>query len=674
MMLRWIIERLFGDDNPEASAIACLTAMVGIFSGYALFLLWWEDVEKGESARTFVWALLAAAAMSLAFEFLRGVIEGKKHPWTRSRIISTVVMLAGFELFIIAIHDTVQLNIPTLVSVAGYVYGDQFGSGAQQGANLVALGCLWLLVALIIVFKLRKFVTHWPYPNSSAETGKSLSEHMSHMAPDLWRGAKTGLRAGAVWGPVSAGVYVILLRGYFIAETIHNCKLSGGNDCELSWTDWIKQGQSLHLPQMLLPFFAVPTAVVGWAAAQLGPIGAVVAIVALTAVVGTLVSKENRPLAMCVPAVAVFLLLCGPILADRGARLNLIYLFWMSVVVWGVPATLLGFLAPFLRRPARHPSVWGFVGCAAAAVLMLVTVARFQSGAARGEVFLLVAATIALLGSAVLLFLRGWSEEFWLSVALSIGMIIWGTTGLLSAVNLLAMQKLTHSLVGVELGAPAPSEALWAILHESSMNVYSFSGFTCKPLGDPSDSVILGPMILYGNLDCLRQFDENRIAAVDHAKEILRGTTPGTQISEVTARIARIDAVRTSVTLSKNDLATIDAITRKNPDAMSQCAGQPGQNIDQNHAPDLLFADLKRFDSDSHVSDAKLEIDRPCIVHQLLANFDELERTREYLVAQRNDLQLAQAQHLELTMTSSLGFWLTIGLLAIWRLTRPDPD
>jgi hypothetical protein len=66
--------------------------------------------------------------------------------------------------------------------------------------------------------------------------------------------------------------------------------------------------------------------------------------------------------------------------------------------------------------------------------------------------------------------------------------------------------------------------------------------------------------------------------------------------------------------------------------------------------------------------------DRASVVQQVSADFSALEHEQKCLEAQRDGLQLVQAEHLELTMTSSLGFWVTIGLLAIWRLTHPDPD
>ena len=129
----------FGDEDVWTYVIAGLTATLGILSGYALYVLWWEQEEKGESGWIFALALAAAAVMSFAFEILRGAIEGNEHPWSRSRVIGTVVMLAAFELFIIAAHGAVEMY-RDLAKIAGFIFGEQFADTVGPVGNLVALG------------------------------------------------------------------------------------------------------------------------------------------------------------------------------------------------------------------------------------------------------------------------------------------------------------------------------------------------------------------------------------------------------------------------------------------------------------------------------------------------------------------------------------------------------
>ena len=386
--------------------------------------------------------------MSLAFEFLRGIIEGAEHPWTFSRVLTTIIMLAAFELFIISIHDSAELHIATFVSVAGYVFGEQFGQNVGAGTNLAALGGLWLWVALIVVFKLRTFITKWPYPDSHPEPAGSLGQYVSEMRHDLLRGAKTGFWAGVWWAPVSAILYVVVLRVYFLVGNIHTT--------QPAMEDLLPSSNLHGLPWDLL-YGTTMIALLG--AKYFGPVGIFLGIFAVTLIVCALSSKENRAGVAIIPALSFVIVCCVPIIANSSARGDVYYLYFMSAVIWGIPATLLGLLAPLLRRPANHPSVWGLVASVSAGVMMLVTIARFNSGAQWGERLLLIGATVMMLVLAFVLFRGAWTEEVWLCVALSIGLIVWGTASLMQSVNLLNMQNTTQSLISLPVSPPAPPGA-----------------------------------------------------------------------------------------------------------------------------------------------------------------------------------------------------------------------
>jgi hypothetical protein len=664
-----IITWLFGDEELKTSAIALLTATVGILSGYGLYLLWWEQMEKGESGWTFAWALLAAAVMSLTFEYLRGVIEGSEHPWTFSRVLTTIIMLASFELFIISIHDSAELHLDTFVSVAGYVFGKQFGDFAGPWLNLLALGGLWIWVALIIAFKLREFIIGWPYPRSNPEPGGTLRQYLSHMRPDLWRGARAGLRAGVIWAPLAAVVYVIIVRAYFVASSIHKGEIQP--EALLAWgpahlgTTW--PGLLLYGPALLA----------GWGAEHFGPIGLVIGIVAATAIASLLVSKENRPLAAVWPTIAVVLLLSAPIFSTRESRLDLLYLLLMSAVIWGVPATLLGLLAPLLRRPASHPPVWGMVASAAATVMALVTVARFYSGAGWAEGFVLIGATLLLLVLAFLLFSGAWTEELWSCLALSIGMVVWGTTSLMQSVNLLNMQKRAHSLIGVRLAPtepPGPLDEALAGRHYADLYLTAGQTQAIPCTADYRNQKNVRIAFNDDDAKCLKQFDRSGKEALAGAQS-LSSETSALQISKLNGRIAELEQIEARLQGAQSSFPA-------NVSDFSPPLHWPGQ---LGPAVDALLADLRLADDSQFnlelnvgidptaaqsriVAQGKLGMDRAFVVRQLSADFATLEYERKTLETRREALQLVQAQHLELTMTSSLGFWVTIGLLAIWRL------
>lgn len=60
------------------------------------------------------------------------------------------------------------------------------------------------------------------------------------------------------------------------------------------------------------------------------------------------------------------------------------------------------------------------------------------------------------------------------------------------------------------------------------------------------------------------------------------------------------------------------------------------------------------------------------VAQDVQADSEQLEIAWNSLRARQEKLQAIQTQHLELTLTASLGFWATVGLLAIWRLSEPE--
>jgi hypothetical protein len=153
----WLNSLLFSNDPIYTVLIAAGTAAFGVYSGYSLYVLWWEESLKGESGWTFALALFGPAVMSFSFETLRSAIEGKSEPWSRPRVMGTLVMLATIELFIIAVRGVLEMNGKTFVGIAGFILGEQFADPAGPVADGLALGMLWVVVPWTIAFRLRKY-------------------------------------------------------------------------------------------------------------------------------------------------------------------------------------------------------------------------------------------------------------------------------------------------------------------------------------------------------------------------------------------------------------------------------------------------------------------------------------------------------------------------------------
>ncbi len=84
-----------------------LTGGFGVLSGYAVFFLCLEEANR---PRLFAMALLIAAMLSTAYEWLRERIEAHGHGWSWSRVFTTMVMLAMAEFFVMVFHGTVMFE------------------------------------------------------------------------------------------------------------------------------------------------------------------------------------------------------------------------------------------------------------------------------------------------------------------------------------------------------------------------------------------------------------------------------------------------------------------------------------------------------------------------------------------------------------------------------------
>jgi hypothetical protein len=709
-----------GDELRESSSlstggwtalIAGMTGILGIVSGYALYVLWWDQTEKPESPWAFGAALLAAALMSFAFEILRGAIQGEEKPWSEPRVAVTVVMLAAFELFIIAVHGAAE-QIQDLGKVANFIFGEQFADHVGTTGNVIALGMLWIWVALMIMVKLRKFITGWPYPNSNLHPNDSPRGYLGAVGPDVWRGARAGFTAGVFWGSLAAIGYVFLFRALFLSQWIHT-----------HYDDWADQ---LATSMRGLPgLVAIGPLLAGLFAKYGGAWGLLAGLAVATFILRFMLPKEDRDVATLLPGISfviLFVILSGSaVFTQQGAWRDLVSLAYLSAMIWGVPATLLGALAPFLRRPAHNPSVWGLVAMAAAAVMSVVTGATLFAEDTTGiEKLLLMAVTLSLFYVAFVLFRGNWAEEYWLLVALSIGTIVWGTTSLMQKANLLDMQKSARSLIALPLGVPSPSSALLdAIATLRVPKTVSKTEFSVTYDDEVKGSLPSGVNRMLFNINpCLEESGWSAAQRMEFTTKLQMQTKSNgeethseqSDISDHSAKHADYEESEKQVVAENmQGVPNLDPKTGQKLSASAQFGeitdrigrfnslNDKANALEQwvNANPVVLYLDVSstipsacRLDSDSDTALAGVRSSfgdlyaaqfavtesKARIRATLVSDVADLTAAQTKLEASQEVLQKEEARRLELVMTSSMGFWVTIGLLAIWRLTDRQPD
>jgi hypothetical protein len=181
-----------------------------------------------------------------------------------------------------------------------------------------------------------------------------------------------------------------------------------------------------------------------------GWLGKVVLVVAVVGVVAAALDRRDRSPVAVVLVLALLAVVAVPLLADLG---GLGTLLGLAALVWGIPATAIGLVAPLLERPSEHPRLWGFVAFGGAAVLSALTLARL------GPAWLLAPAV--LLAVAGVLFRReGGPEPFWPLLALCGGMLVAGSTWLRHEATTHGVFQRFHALNDVVLPQKAASRAL----------------------------------------------------------------------------------------------------------------------------------------------------------------------------------------------------------------------
>jgi hypothetical protein len=120
----------------------------GIVTGYALFLLLWH--ERHHPWKLLV-ALLFAALASFVVEATRGLILGHKSERMRGpRLVVTILTLAIVELFVIAVHSVAIPSAASFARVRDVVFGEVVSKHVPVAVSLASIMSIWVLVGALL--------------------------------------------------------------------------------------------------------------------------------------------------------------------------------------------------------------------------------------------------------------------------------------------------------------------------------------------------------------------------------------------------------------------------------------------------------------------------------------------------------------------------------------------
>jgi hypothetical protein len=134
-----------------ATTVGAGTGLVGVLSGFALFILLWQEPERDLSE--WAWVMVMAGAFALLFEFLKARIEGHNlSSFSLPRIFATVLLLLAFELFADALHTAFSMSKDDLQVLGVAILGPGIMSQVYDARmrNLEMMAIAWLLIGAVV--------------------------------------------------------------------------------------------------------------------------------------------------------------------------------------------------------------------------------------------------------------------------------------------------------------------------------------------------------------------------------------------------------------------------------------------------------------------------------------------------------------------------------------------
>lgn len=649
-----------------------LTGVFGIASGFAVFLLWLDEISRGPVR--FVVALGVAVLVAFTFESMKEELEGHEHHWQAPRLLVLVVLLTMAEVFVMGYHSAVSLTPERLRETIETLLGEDVAG--WHAAGIVGV---WLVLGGAVAVGLGATIF-----NTSCEIPED--EPLSWSKPAVWgwpmlRSAFRGGLTGALAGPLCMLLYIFLVRFVFeyvwiLAEpgrwrahlrgAAQAVAASGG----VAWLVWLP----LQAIQLLDGVFGV-----------FGRVGPLLTLATLVAVL-IVCARQRAGRTFFVILVGVLIAYGYPVLAKSGRAL---VLAGLMAYVWAVPGILLGALTPWLKRPAGYPKLWGVVAFGAAAILVVGSLAI--------PWFIVPAVVFAAVG---FWFRRGVQvEQYWAVLALSVATNVFGATHLVTRADFFHIQRDSFELTKVPLQAFAYQAVTLDPKLQEAIRRSPFSEEFLRGLNSPS---LQSPFLPPGSSTPLFRFrdllsttpvsPEIQLAADLEAVRAERDRTAKVAAG-LAERVKDLAAMETRAAQEQKEIGGLKALEyQEHHKRLRALAAWTGEAITRREslvteATTTLDAEGKRHAATAAAlsrietlrdEQLRLQSER----QQLLATARQMkergEPLRTSLVAlkdaverQAADLHNMALRAFEVALTASSGFWITLGLLASWSIRRP---
>lgn len=392
-----------GADRSRASLAkrtAFLAGGFGVLSGFAIFFLM---LEKADQPILFLGVLGVASVLSAVFEWLREQIDHPhaQHHGQRSvaRLLVFFVVLAVAEFHVMSWEAfTVVSASDKRSTVIFSIIGSSVSGSDRVYLDLAFLFISWVLAGAVLSFTLLR----------------QLEDSEGSLRQRMFRGARVGAFTGALVAPLCLLGYVLVVwlvrgLGLLLFEPVtwqQNLHALG---------DLAKAEHSGIFGVFWLLFSGMLRVAAFFGDHRLGAIAVIVIAIILVAVL----ARFGKFGSASFLAVAVVAAVIAPLLEHLDALLGVLL---GAALVWVVPGIVLGAMAPLLRETSeeRKPRSWALVAFACAVVLFFITVLRFQ----QSWWLIVPAGLFAAMGFTLRRVSR--ADEYWLPMAVGIGVLVWG--------------------------------------------------------------------------------------------------------------------------------------------------------------------------------------------------------------------------------------------------------
>jgi len=626
----------------------------GVLSGYALFVLLREQL-KTHTPWAALAALVVAAGVAWLSEALRERIgPGEAHAEgghklqgdkAGPRLPVMILMLGMFELFVSAWHGVSELRRGELIDTGMILLGDEMGTRLNATWALVGLALLWVLEGAVLAAVLGRTVFR------QANTLPTTHTFRDALRPTLRNGG-IGALAGAVAGAVGILLTVLLMR------TIAAISFMTSQPQE--WLALVKRASSWGGVAWII-FKPLEWLSSLW---MWGAWGWVLTLVALGLVWGYCRSeKKFWPLGLLIAGMAI--LIISPLLDNFGTLAMLVFL---ASLVWAVPGALLGASVPLLRGPAARPQFWSVAGFLAAAILGGVALLR---GADQFLSLEIIAGILALVAG--IIFWRGGSlAANWPLAALVLALFVGMATRVQQATFQGVLDKLSILVEQPQQKGSAPQEFSPLERLDRLKNFHTDTSWglndqhSLAPAPTPLRDFMLRPLTAPATQPV--QTAPPLPHLYDFSKQLRDISRTLEDPSITAARSLRLQTAAAQNTQTQTEAFLGDE--RQVKTYLKDLASRLQAVRDRRQALEEALSTYRKHPLQDPGLDPAQWPDRQGGVALLSLNTlerrltQQIEHVQSLLPEHRTGLSAGQI--FELTVTASLAFWVTVGLLLGW--------